>query len=533
MKLRTATAVLALAGVIALLPAAPAQAEAATTIVNNGPASNRVDIAIVGDGYTAAQMAAYHADVSAMVDGLFAQEPFREYKRYFNVQRVDVVSAQSGADHPERVPARIVNTALDATYNCAQIQRLICVDHAKVQTVLGRSLQPAQYDIQLVLVNDPEYGGSGGAVAVASTHASVVELVLHELGHSFGLLTDEYGGGSDSTCGLTEPNFANATASTARDQIKWRSWIGTSTPVPTLTQSSGQAGAYVGASYCDDGVYRPTPDSKMRSLGRPFEQINTEQLVKRIYAYVSPIDSVSPAAPTLPFTVGGSARLSVSPLVPASHALRVEWSVDGNRVATGNSYLFDFASLAVGTHVVKATVTDETTRVRNDPERLLTESATWTVDVDTAFRRFTAKADALVNASKPKSNYGHASGLKAQGKPGPMRSYMKFAVSGLSGPASTATLRMVATEASDMGGYLRLVGYTGWSESKIVYKKSPKLGTTISVAGRVARGNIVEFDVTSAIVGNGTYSFAITSASGDKISYSSSEGASPPQIVVQ
>ena len=64
----------------------------------------------------------------------------------------------------------------------AGIQRLICVNPSKVNTVLASSVLPDMRDIVLVLVNDPEYGGSGGAVAVASTHRDVVEIVLHEIG---------------------------------------------------------------------------------------------------------------------------------------------------------------------------------------------------------------------------------------------------------------------------------------------------------------------------------------------------------------
>ncbi len=168
-------------------------AEPVTVVRNNGLSANRVDLTILGDGYTAAQLASgkYTTEVEAFLSKVFEQEPYREYQRYFNVLRVDVTSAQSGGDHPER--GAFVATALDATYNCSGIQRLICVDQSKVNAVLAASGVPANArDIVLVIVNDPEYGGSGGAVSVASTHTSAVELILHELGHSFALLADEY-----------------------------------------------------------------------------------------------------------------------------------------------------------------------------------------------------------------------------------------------------------------------------------------------------------------------------------------------------
>ena len=72
--------------------------------------------------------------------------------------------------------------------------------------------------------------------------------------------------------------------------IKWNQWIDAATPVPTFSTVNGVPGLYEGAAYCDTGLYRPTFDSKMRSLNRPFEAINTEQLLKRIYNLVDPID---------------------------------------------------------------------------------------------------------------------------------------------------------------------------------------------------------------------------------------------------
>jgi hypothetical protein len=139
----------------------------------------------------------------------------------------------------------------------------------------------------LVLVHDPTYGGSGGAIAVASTHTAVVELVLHELTHSFGLLADEYGGPPPPVCdAAVEPPETNVT----KDLIKWTSWIDFSTPIPTFATAPGIPGLYQVAKYCDYTLFRPTYNSKMRSLGIAFEQINREQLIKRIYNWVLPID---------------------------------------------------------------------------------------------------------------------------------------------------------------------------------------------------------------------------------------------------
>jgi hypothetical protein len=354
-----------------------AHAEPHETIVNNGAPQLRVDIAIVGDGYTAGEMTKYRNDALQFVQGWFAQDPYREYQRYFNVHRVDVVSNQSGADHPET--GTFVDTAFDAAYNCGGTQRLICVNQTKVFAALQRSLAPNEYDIRLVIVNDAEYGGSGGNVAVASTNAQAVELILHEVGHSFALLLDEYGG---SQCGtFNEPNAPNITTQTARSQIKWNYWIDGNTSVPTTSTSPGVPGLYQGGWFCDHGYYRPTYDSKMRTLGRAFDQINTEQLVKRIYNIVSPIESSTPSLNSVALNSGESQLFLINSPSPLSYVLDVTWFVDGQPRGAGKTFFLNASMLGAGTHSLDALVRDNTTWVRRDNEQLLSETRHWTLSI--------------------------------------------------------------------------------------------------------------------------------------------------------
>ncbi|MBC8028584.1 MAG: DUF4214 domain-containing protein [Pyrinomonadaceae bacterium] len=365
------------------LAAVSVQAEPFETIVNNGSSQNRLDIAILGDGYTAAELQKYKNDVQNLIQGHFGQQPYLEYQRYFNVHRIDVASAQSGADHPER--SSFVDTAFDSTYNCSNIQRLICANLTKVFNVLANTLGPTQRDLVFVIVNDSEYGGSGGSIAVASTNAAAVDLILHEGGHSFGLLADEYGGPPPPSCNSSfEPSAANATKETERARIKWNHWIDPSTTLPTTTSSPGVPGAYQGAQYCDTGLYRPTFNSKMRGLNQPFEQINNEQLVKRMYNVVSPLDSRFPESGSLTVSRGQNQNFTVSTPSPFTHNLSVTWFVDGVQQATGPAFSFDSNNFSAGSHTVSATISDTTPFVRNDPNQLLHESTSWSVNVVSA-----------------------------------------------------------------------------------------------------------------------------------------------------
>ena len=362
-------------------------AEPFETIINNGNPQNRVDIAILGDGYTADQMTKYRTDVQNFFQGLFQQEPYREYQRYYNVHRIDITSNQSGADHPERTPQVSVDTALDSRYNCSNIQRLICINTTKVNQAISRSLPAAHFDVILVLVNDQEYGGSGGSIAVASTNPAGVELILHEVGHSFGLLADEYSGGGPSCNPNVEPAAANSTRQTDRNLIKWNLWIAQTTPIPTFAATPGLPGLFEGSSYCDAGLYRPTFNSKMRTLNQPFEQINTEQQVKRIYNFVSPVDSSSPTETNVTLSAAQSQTFSITALQPLTHNLNINWLVDGQSAATGASFNLAGSTLTLGTHIIQAVVNDSTTFVRNDPSQVLRATRTWNLNIQAVTTR--------------------------------------------------------------------------------------------------------------------------------------------------
>ena len=366
--------------IFVVLAAAQSNAQTLTTVINNGPSSNRVDLVVLGDGYTSAEMGKYMNDVQQFVLNMFAQQPYFEYQRYFNVHRIDIASPHSGVDHPEL--GILKTTALDGTYNCAGIQRLICVDTGKVTNIVTSVTTATQRDLILVIVNDAEYGGSGGSVAVSSTHPDGVEIVLHELGHSFALLADEYGGPPPPDCNaFFEPPEVNATASTTLAAIKWKLWIAAGTPIPTFRSAMGVPGLYEGAKYCDAGVYRPTYESKMRALGRPFEHINTEQHVKRTYNWVSPVDVFDPVSRILTIRRGQTRRFSVTTVIPRTPTIGVRWLVDGQQKGVGSTFVFDSALYTSSTHTVQAVARDTTTMVRSDPANLLSETVPWSVTV--------------------------------------------------------------------------------------------------------------------------------------------------------
>jgi len=219
---------------------------------------------------------------------------------------------------------------------------------------------------------------------VASTHTSAVEIVLHEVGHTFALLADEYVDLAVTCNNSIEPSEPNVTRQTVRASIKWNVWIDPSTPVPTFGTTE-TPGLYEGGRYCPTGLYRPTFNSKMRSLGRPFSAINTEAHVKRLHNFVTPIDSSLPAPSSFSLPKGKRQFLSVAVPLPWTHSLNVSWAIDGVPIGAGLSATLRTGSLSLGSHALTVVVTDPTPLVRNDPSQLLTASRTWTVTITQSF----------------------------------------------------------------------------------------------------------------------------------------------------
>ncbi len=341
-----------------------------TTIINNGPTSNRIDIVMLGDGYTAAELGDYATHVTTIMTDFFAEEPLDAYATYFNVHRVDVISNESGVDEPDNGIYK--DTALDMTYDCGGIARLLCINVSKAES--AAAVAPDKQTI-IALANSTRYGGAGysNLSTAAGNNSASSEITLHEYGHSFAKLADEYTYGGSGTYTGGEPGQPNVSIYTAAEQAametKWYRWL----DLPNVD-------TFEGAMYHEYGIYRPTDNSKMRSLNRPFEEVNVEQFVIQIYKSVSPIDDATPSSvePLPMFTV-----LYVKPLKPTDHALDVQWVLNGDAVpgATGELFMPDYGSLSPGIHTVAVTVVDNTSCVRDEGARAawLTETRTWDV----------------------------------------------------------------------------------------------------------------------------------------------------------
>jgi hypothetical protein len=352
---------------------------AAMTLTNSlGPVNpaNRVDIVYVGDGYTAAEIAAYVTHVDAIQPTFFNKEPFDTYENYFTVHRVDVVSNESGVDNdPNQGVER--DTAMDMQYWCNGTERLLCVSVFKATSFANNA---PDVDQIVAIANSSKYGGAGYSSSnlgtAAATNGAAIEIVLHELGHSFGNLADEYTYGGRQTYQGGEPGSANLSilnsTQMANQMAKWFRWLGVNDP-----QFDGLVGTYEGGGYSEQGIYRPTNNSLMRNLGRPFSRPNLESMVIEIYRIVSPIDGSSSTATTYL----GNEVLFVTPMQPIGSTLDVQWSLDGVDIpgATGTTLDLSTLNLTACNQNVSVTVTDNTAWVRDENLRAqyMTDSRTF------------------------------------------------------------------------------------------------------------------------------------------------------------
>ena len=353
------------------------------------PRSQAANVVFVADGYTESMSERFRADAAAFRDAFLADPVLAAYANYFNYYGIFSASADTGAtaeniqndDQCQNGTVRVQrNTAWGSRYcHDEKTKRLLYVESAPAVQRYVRNVVP-EADIFVVIVNSATYGGGGGAVAVANRTSP--EIVVHETGHSFVGLADEY---DTYTEGHYPSISINITSNNTYETVHWNYWIEESTPVPTPTDNAWRnvVGVFEGAGYRSTGWYRPKYNCRMKSNSANFCEVCGEAWVLKLYGKVSPLLSSSPD-PSEPVsaTAGVPVPLSVETRVPSerSRTVRVQWEVDG-RILPGVSGTSFARSLAAGTHVVRAIVQDTTPKVRKDANELLRDEAVWTVVV--------------------------------------------------------------------------------------------------------------------------------------------------------
>lgn len=219
-----------------LIEQAPApEPGALLALQRSGDPADKVDLLILGDGYTAAERGKFEAQARQVMELLFAQSPFREHRARFNVWGLCPPAAASGVSRPSTGLHR--RSPLGTTYDAFGSERYVLTFDNRA---LRDTAAQAPYEFMEILVNAETYGGGGihNLYSTASAgNASLGYLFVHEFGHHFGGLADEY---YTSDVAVTnapdrpEPWEPNVTADPLKP--KWAALLSPGTPLPTPWQ---------------------------------------------------------------------------------------------------------------------------------------------------------------------------------------------------------------------------------------------------------------------------------------------------------
>ena len=337
---------------IAILSIANAQIYPVTTIINNGPDAKRVNYVVLGDGYKSNELTTYISDATNISNSLFNASPFKEYKNFFNIYAIEVPSNESGADHPANgsdvvepiFPMADVDNAFGSTFDAFGIHRLLVpMDNQSIITVLSNNFPG--YDQVMVVVNSPHYGGSGGWLATSSTATSAAEIAIHELGHSFAGLADEYWAGD--VYAAEKPNM---TATSDPNAVKWKDWVGTNS-----------VGVFPhGASGNQANWHRPHQNCKMRYLGVDYCSVCSEAIIDKIYSLVTPIEASLPLNSNVIYN-GSPLDFGLTLVYPSPNTLTIEWELNGTVIGSSEQLTISESQLTLSNNTLVARVTDNTT----------------------------------------------------------------------------------------------------------------------------------------------------------------------------
>lgn len=265
----------------------------------SGPPAKSVDVLFVGDGYTSDKKSKFHSDVSRYTKRMLQVPPFSWYKKRFNVRSAFVASTDKGCDLRPDVDK--VKTAFECYFDSPTGRLLVFRNRKALRKIVT---QAGEVDILFVMVNTEKYGGAGtvlrsvrvrGKPLAAPTFSArdtvSFMIAIHELGHSFGKLGDEYvdknagkvyklpAGGKD----LRQPNvtlashFDATSFRTLKKTLKWQH---------SLNQkgAKGKKWIHEGAYFRAKGVFRPWKNCMMRANGVRFCPVCMEEMAKAIVA---------------------------------------------------------------------------------------------------------------------------------------------------------------------------------------------------------------------------------------------------------
>lgn len=259
-----------------------------------GDSKEAIDIAIVGEGYTKEEMEVFYRDAKETADQILSYEPFKGKADKLNFIAVPVESKESGVSIP--LKGEWKQTAFSSHFSTFYSDRYLTTLHL---FDLHDALSSVPYEHIIILANTDNYGGGGilnSYVLTAAHNRWAMPVVVHEFGHSFAGLADEYfyDDGTDQYDLHTEPWEPNITTLVNFDS-KWKDLVEKSGIVTkadqrlpayrTLVESDYKVGIYEGGGYLSEGIYRPYPTCRMKDNTYPLFCPVCQRAISRMIDY--------------------------------------------------------------------------------------------------------------------------------------------------------------------------------------------------------------------------------------------------------
>lgn len=241
-------------------------------LLHNDSPEKCIDVAILAEGYTLQEMQTFYEDADIACKSIFDHEPFKSMKKRFNVVAVASPSTDSGVSVPRLNEWK--HTAFGSHFSTFYSDRYLTTSRVKA---IHDALAGIPYEHIIILANTEEYGGGGiynSYTLTTAHHPMFRPVVVHEFGHSFGGLADEYFYDYDvmtDTYPLDIEPWEQNISTQVDFAAKWKDMLSENTPVPTPAEVSENypTGVYEGGGYSAKGIFRPAENCRMRTNEYP------------------------------------------------------------------------------------------------------------------------------------------------------------------------------------------------------------------------------------------------------------------------
>jgi len=240
--------------------------ELKTQVLHKAKIENPIRVAIVAEGFTKAEMPLFLTKANDVVTELFKHKAFKDNENAFNIIAVETISEESGVSNPHANVWK--NSILQSNFGTFYSERYLTTSRIKN---LHNQLAGTDYEHIIILANTDIYGGGGifnAYTLTTSNHKKFAPVVVHEFGHSFAGLADEYFYESDvfenTGTSKIEPWEQNIT-SLANFDLKWKDMLQKQTPIPTETKDLKKYRLGVFEGLKGNGLYIPSHDCRMKT----------------------------------------------------------------------------------------------------------------------------------------------------------------------------------------------------------------------------------------------------------------------------